>query len=177
MTLKRYRESFFTYIAIALLLICFGAGSAFAGKIMIPEGKEIKVRFDPNMEINSSTVSEGVPLLVNLAEPIDIGGVIVVEKGASGTATVVEVKKHGMVGKPGYIKIQFVDLETKGEYRAPEEGGKIKLAGFAENKGKKKTIISILLGFGLIIKGGKGQISTSDYYTATVAESIILESE
>jgi hypothetical protein len=176
MNFKGYRRNLQLGVIIALCLTILIAGNSFAGKIMIPEGKEIKVRFDPNMEINSSNVSEGVPLLINLAEPIDIGGVIVVEKGAPGTATVVEVKKHGMVGKPGYIKIEFVDLEAKGEYQAPE-GEKIKLSGFAEHKGKKKTFISILLGFGLLIKGGKGEISTTEYYTATVAESIILESE
>ncbi|MCP4706394.1 MAG: hypothetical protein GY865_17485, partial [candidate division Zixibacteria bacterium] len=136
----------------------------------------IKVRFDPNMVIDSKTASEGIPLLINLAEPIEIGGVTIVEKGAAGTATVVEVKKATTGGKGGSIKIEFVDLEPKGDFSLPD-GEKIKIAGTAESKGKNKTLLSWLLIGGLFIKGKDGVISADQYYDATITENIILESE
>ncbi|MCP4706285.1 MAG: hypothetical protein GY865_16940, partial [candidate division Zixibacteria bacterium] len=71
----------------AFALNIFSASVVMAGKIMIPKDTKIKVRFDPNMVIDSKTASEGIPLLINLAEPIEIGGVTIVEKGAAGTAT------------------------------------------------------------------------------------------
>ncbi len=147
-----------------------------AGKIMIPKDTKIKIRFDPNMVINSKTTSEGIPLLINLAEDIEIGGVTIVEKGAAGTATVVKASKAKTGGKGGFIKIEFVDMEPKGDFSLPE-GEKIKLTGSAEGKGKNKTLLSWLLILGLFIKGAEGTISAAEFYDATIAENIILESE
>jgi hypothetical protein len=149
--------------------------TAYAGKIQIPDGTEVQLIFDPNMKISSKNVTEGIPLLVNLYAPIEIGGVVVVEKGAVGTAEVMEVEKAGKAGKPGYIKIKFVDLEPKGDFQPLEDGAKIKLAGEIEKKGKGKKILSWVFIFGLFISGGQGEIDTSLPYTATVTESIILE--
>ncbi len=173
---KRISKIFVSLILFAFALNIFAVNIAVAGKIMIPKDTEIKIKFDPNMVINSKTTSEGIPLLINLAEDIAIGGVTIVEKGAAGTATVAEVKKAKTGGKGGYIKIEFIDLEPKGDFSLPD-GGKMKLTGSAEGKGKNKTLLSWLLIGGLFIKGKEGTISATQFYTATVAENIILESE
>jgi len=169
---RRYMLKIFLAVVISISLLL--PGIAVAGKVQIPEGKEVKIIFDPTMELNSNNLVEGIPLLVNLYESIEIGGVIIVEKGASGTAVVEKVEKSGRGGKAGYVKITFVDLTPKGEFQAPE-GEKIKLAGFVENKGGGKKLLSWLFIFGLFIKGGGGEIDTGVPYTATVAEPIILE--
>lgn len=173
---KRVSKFFVIFALLVFLINVISVNLVFAGKIMIPKDTKVMVRFDPNMNINSKTTSAGIPLLINLAQPIEIGGVTVVEKGAAGTATVVEAKKAGRGGKAGYIKIEFNDLEAKGDFRLPE-GEKIKLTGSVEAKGKGKAILSWLFILGLFIKGGQGEISTSQFYEATVAENIILESE
>ncbi len=173
---KKLTRIFVSIILFAFVLNIFWINFALAGKIMIPKDTEVKIRFDPNMVINSNTTMEGIPLLINLAEPIEIGGVTIVEKGAAGTATVVKAEKAKKAGKPGFIKIEFVDLEAKGDFSLPE-GEKIKLTGSAEGKGKGKTLLSWLFIFGLFIKGGEGTIPTNQFYEATVAENIILESE
>ncbi len=160
---------------LCLLVWAVFAGDIQAGKIQIPDGTEVKVIFDPNLQLNSGKVEKGIPLMVNLYEPIVIGGITVVEKGAIGTAVVEDVQKSGKPGKPGFIKVRITELEPKGEFEAVDAGAKIKLDGVIENKGGGKKLLSFLLGFGLIIKGGQGQIDTSKPYTAKVAESIILE--
>ena len=173
---KRISKVSIVLILVVFIVSVFSVNFALAGKIMIPKDTEVKIRFDPNMVINSRTTSEGIPLLINLAESIEIGGVTIVEKGAAGTATVVTAEKAKKAGKPGLIKIEFIDLETKGDFSLAE-GEKIKLTGSAEGKGKGKKLLSLILGFGLFIKGGEGTIPTDQFYTAAVAENIILESE
>ncbi len=159
------------FVAAALIL---SAPIADAAKVQIPEGTAIKVSFPSTIKIASGAVDEGIPLLFNLAEPIEIGGKVIVEKGATGTVTVKESKKAGKGGKPGKITLEFVDLTPKGSYQTLDEGN-IKLKGVITAEGKGKKILSYLFIFGLFIKGGQGEVPTDKIYTATVAESIILE--
>ena len=52
-----------------------------AGKVQIPEDTELKVKFDPGMNISSGNLQQGIPLLIYLAEPVEIGGKIIIEEG------------------------------------------------------------------------------------------------
>lgn len=173
---KKYSKTFVSIILFAFVLTIFSANFALAGKITIPKGTKVKIRFDPTMVINSKTISEGIPLLINLVDPIEVGGITIVEKGAAGTATVVEAQSAKKGGKPGFVKIEFIDLEPKGDYALPE-GETIKLTGTADGKGKGKKLLSYLFIFGLFIKGGEGAIPTNQFYNAEVAENVRLESE
>ncbi len=173
---KRISKVFVSIFLLVFAINIFSANIVLAGKIMIPKDTKVKIRFDPNMVINSKTTSEGIPLLINLAEAIEIGGVTIIEKGAAGTANVVKAEGAKKGGKAGYIKIEFVDLEPKGNFGLPD-GEKIMLIGSAEGEGKGKALISYLFIFGLFIRGGEGTISTNQFYEAVVAENIILESE
>ncbi len=166
-------------IGLPILLVTgllLAAVPALAGIVQLPAGHPVKLKFDSNMKVNSGDVSEGVPLLITLAEPIKIGGTTVVEEGATGTAMVTKVEKAGRAGKPGMIAVEFQELQPKGEFKSPEEK-MIKLKGAFENKGKGKKTLSYILGFGLLIKGGQGEVPTDSVFTAEVAEDIILESE
>jgi len=163
-------------IIIAALCLFVWTVPAYAATIQLPKGTEVKLRFTPGMKISSGELTKGVPLIVFLAEPIQIGGKTIVEEGAQGTATVLDVKKNGRGGSPGYIKIGFTELEPKGDYKTVDNA-KIKLAGEFDNTGSGKKLLSYLFIFGLFIKGSQGEIDTNRVYTAIVAESIILESK
>ncbi len=162
-------------IGVVLALLAMSV-PVWAGAIQVPQGTEVKLKFPAGMKISSGNVTQGVPLVCYLQEPIDIGGVIVVEKDAQATAKVVEVKSAGKGGKPGYIKIQFESLDPKGPFR-PVNAEKIKLenAGPVEANGKGKKLLSYLFIFGLFIKGSQAEIPTNQVYTAKVAESVILD--
>lgn len=145
-----------------------------AAKVQIPEGTKISVRFPASLNISSGEVSEGIPLLFTLAAPIEIGGKIIVEKGAQGTAVVKECVKATW-GSPGKIVLEFVDLEPKGDF-ATLDGSRIKLAGTVTAEGKGKPFYSYFpLLYGLFTKSGQGKIPSNQIYAASVAESIILE--
>jgi hypothetical protein len=163
-----------TCLALTLVTVLFLGVAAEAGKVMLPEGTQIKVRFPANVKISSGKLGAGVPLLFNLEESITIGGKAIVEKGAEGTAVIKEVVKASKPGKAGKIVIDFVDLQPKGAFKTPENA-KIKLSGSITAEGKGKKLMSYLFIFGLFIKGGQGEISPNVSYTAQIAESIILE--
>jgi hypothetical protein len=170
------RKRFTGPVMVLTLFIFLLSAAVQAGTIQLPKGMDVKVKFAPGMKISSGELGKDVPLLIYLAEPIKIGNTTIVEEGAQGTAKVVDVKKAGKGGKPGYIKVAFVDLETKGEYRSPDNS-RIKLEGEIENAGKGRKTLSYLFIFGLFIKGKQGIINPDVVYTAKVAESIILESK
>ncbi len=169
----------FRPIAIsAVILIFVGMTAVQAGTIQIPKGTKAKMKFAPDMKITSGGVVKGMQLACYLAEPIDVGGVTVVEKDALGTATVVESVPAGRAGKPGYIKIAFTSLDAKGQYKMLTPDAKIKLSSIGpDNKGKGRKILSYIFIAGLFIKGKQGTIPVDKIYEAEVAESVLMESK
>ncbi|MFH1700128.1 MAG: hypothetical protein ABIE07_06035 [Candidatus Zixiibacteriota bacterium] len=168
-----YRKSF----SAGLIVFFWFAFTALASgaTLQLPQGTDVKLKFAPGIKISSGNLAAEVPIICYLAEPILIGGKTVVEEGAQATAKVAEVKPAGKGGKGGYIKIEFIEVETKGEYKTVD-GSKIKLTGFIENTGKNKKTMSYLFIFGLFIKGSQGEINPNSIYTVKTAGSTILES-
>ncbi|UCC43987.1 MAG: hypothetical protein JSU65_12880 [Candidatus Zixiibacteriota bacterium] len=162
------------FVALMAAWLGLAVSTALAAKVQIPEGTEVKVKFPANLKISSGVIGEGIPLLFYLHEDITIGGKVIVEKGAEGTASVTESVKASKPGKPGKITLEFVDLAPKGPFNTLDES-RIKLTGSITEEGGGKKILSYLFIFGLFIKGGQGEISPEQIYTATVAESVILE--
>jgi len=162
-------------VAMVVALLLLVAVPIGATTVQLTRDTQVKVKFIAGTKISSGTLAKDAVLDITLAEPItSASGNVLVEAGAKGTAKVVDVQKASKPGKPGYIKVQFVDLETKGAF-ATADGSKIKLGGQpVEGKGKGKKVVSYLFIFGLFISGGQGQISADSVYTATVAESIVL---
>ena len=161
----------------AVLLFClFVIPSLQAGKIRVPEGTEIKVRFDKEVKINSGKLNQGVPIQIYLEDPVIIGGRVVIDEGTTGKAEVLEVKSSGRAGKPGYLKIGFVELEPKGEFKRVD-GTTIKISGEVEADGKGKKLLSYLFIFGLFIKGSQAEIPTDQVYNAVIAETIDMSNE
>jgi hypothetical protein len=150
-------------------LVLLSSVTAFSATMQLPKGMELKVKLVSDVELKSDKTAKDTQIPITLVDPIVVAGKTLVEAGAKGTAKITEVQKAGD-GKPGMIKLTFVDLEPKGTFVA-SNGAKIKLAGEVVGQGKKKKS---LLVFG---KATDGKISTSDTYKATVAESIVLESK
>jgi len=162
----------------AVLLVCiFVVPNLYAGKIRVPEGTEIKVRFDKEMVIKSGKVNQGIPLLISLDDPVIIGGRVVIEEGTQGKAEVVEVKPSSKPGKPGYLKIAFTELEPTGDFKRADGGASIKLAGEIEAKGKGKKLLSYIFIFGLFIKGSQAEIDVNQVYDAVIAETVDMSNE
>ncbi len=168
-------------IDLAVMLTVIGiltlgvAGTALAGRVLLPEGTEVKVKFDPRAQVTSGDVVAGVPIVIELAEPVTIGGATIIDQGATGTATVKDVKKAGGGGKGGSITVEFTEIQPKGEFKTTD-GAAIKLSGEVSAKGTSRKTMSYLLGFGLIIKGHQAVIPTDSVYTAKTVGNVFLES-
>lgn len=170
----RHRPPLLALFIMSLIFIA--AITAQAGVVEIGKGKDVKLKFPAGMKITSGNVSQGIPIVCYLAEPIVEGSVVIVEEGAEATATVLEVEPAKKGGKPGKIKIGFTSLKPKGEYQLLTES-EIKLSGTKEAKGKGKKLLSYLFIAGLFIKGSEAVIPTNVIYSVKVEESVYLESK
>jgi hypothetical protein len=155
--------------------VTFLTPAADAMVVRLNKDTEITVKFDSDQKVSSGKLSKGDSVDIVLAEPIVMDDSTIVESGASGKAVVTEMEKAGKAGKPGYIKVQFATLLSKGAF-ATSDDEPILLTGEVENQGSSKKLCSYIMLFGLIIKGGQGEIDTSATYTATIKESIKLKS-
>jgi hypothetical protein len=176
MMLRRYSRA----VALLALMLCVSLVAPSlvqAATFQLPAGKEVMVKFKAEGKISSGDVIAGVPLEIELAEPIMLRDKVLVEKGAAGKAVVTEVKKAGAPGKPGMIKVEFQEIETKGDFRTADNGP-IKLTGDASHAGKgKKTLAFITIIGILFIKGGQGELDASQAYPAEIAETVVLTDE
>jgi hypothetical protein len=118
-------------------------------KLLLKEETEIALKFAA--DLSSKTAAEGDPVDMILDEDLKVGDVVVVRKGAHAVATVTNVKKAGMMGKPGELNIRLEYLKA-GDARVRVRGSKGK-----EGQGKVGTTVALTVLFGPIglIKHGK----------------------
>lgn len=160
-----------TLVAVVCLLV---APAGFAATYQLPAGKEVMIKFKSSGTISSKDVISGVPLVIELAEPVMIGDKVIVEAGAQGKALVKDVKKAGAPGKPGSITIEFTELSTKGAFKTVD-GKPLKLEGEVSDTGQGRKTIAFITIIGIVlIKGGQGEIDTSKAYPAKIAETVVV---
>ena len=170
------KKSKLTVVLLGLAIL-LAVPITHAATFQLPAGTEVKLKFNADARINSGEMEPGAKLAVTLAEPIRIGDVLLVAAGASGTAVVTEVEKASAPGKPGKIVVEFTELGTRGGYRTVD-GTPLKLAGKVEKIGKgKKTLAYVTIVGIFLIKGGQGEIDTGEVYTATIGETVVLQSD
>lgn len=118
-------------------------------KLLLKEETEIALKFAT--DLSSKTAAEGDPVDMILDEDLKVGDVVVVRKGAHAVAKVTNVKKAGMMGKPGELNILMEYLKA-GDTRVRLRGSKGK-----EGQGKTGTAVALTVLFGPIglIKHGK----------------------
>jgi hypothetical protein len=164
----------FTALAV-LLTMLFVVPDLSATVVRLNKGTEVKVQFTCDGKVSSGEFDKGDSVDIALTEAIIMDDSTIVEKGAAGKAVVIKAEKSGKGGKPGYIKVAFVSLQPKGAFTT-DGGAPIPISGEVENKGSSKKTCSYIAFFGLFVKGGNGEIDKATVYTATIAESIKLDS-
>jgi len=173
MKYTRHIQGCFAALALAVVLL---APSAHSARVPLQQGTEAIVTFAADGKIKSGEHAVGDTLEITLARPIIIGNQVIVEDGASGKAVVAEIKPSGKGGKPGYIKVSFVSLMTKGTFKTLD-GAPIPLEGTIDDKGGGKKLLSYLFIAGLFIKGGQGEIDANAEYPVTVTKTVVLSDE
>jgi hypothetical protein len=140
-----------------------------AGTIMLKEGTEVRLTFAE--DISSKTAAPDDPVTLILAEDLKVGDVTVAQVGSKAFATVSNVRKAGMMGKPGELNIRLEWLKA-GET-------KVRLRGSQGREGDSKTgtavPLTVLFGPVGLIKHGKNiDVKQGTPLTAYVAEDATL---
>ena len=169
--MRRLHKVAAMFMAIGIVL----TSQVWGGKIQLPAGQEMKVKFDRNQELSSGKLKKGDKVSFTLAEPITIAGRAIIEQGAKGTAKVEDVT-GAKPFKGGVLKVSFDELHAKGDFKTPKDAA-IKLEGTVEKKGGNRKILSVIPGFFFLIKGGQGKLNPDEVYTAKVKEAAVLESK
>jgi len=136
---------------------------------MLKEGTEVKLNFAE--DISSRTAALDDPVALILAEDLTVGDVTIAQAGAKAYASVSNVKKAGMMGKPGELNIRLEWLKV--------EGTKIKLRGSKGREGDSKTgtaiALTVLFGPVGLIKHGKNiEVKQGTPLTAYVADDVAI---
>lgn len=145
------------------------AAAAVAGRLILKEGTEVKLKFLD--ALSSRTATEGDPVNLELDEPLKVGDVVVVKPGAKAVGEVTNAKKAGMMGRAGDLSIRLDHLVAD-DTRVKLRGSKGK-----EGEGKEGTAVALTVLFGPIglIKHGKNvEVKPGTPLTAYVDEDVAL---
>jgi Chitobiase/beta-hexosaminidase C-terminal domain len=139
------------------------------GKLVLPKGTLVPLVFAS--EVNSRTASFGDKISLTLADDIKVGTQIVLKKGSSASATVIQVDQTGAGGFPGEVDFEVNTLNAN--------GATIKLLGSAAKEGQAKPpnaafLIPVVGPFTLLKHGTDAEISPGAIFTASVAEDAVL---
>lgn len=144
-----------------------------SAQVKVPAGTEVKVAF--KQDVSSKHLSPGDEVEVALAEPLELGGVVLVKAGATGTAKVKSVKSAGKPGKGGAIELELVGIVAKGNYQSMNDQQLLleteKGALAAKGKGKWWAWIPPLF---ILVKGGEANFPADQPFTAKVKEDIFI---
>jgi hypothetical protein len=169
-------------ISLVLVLIgalVFSATPVIAAKLQVPVGTKIEIKSASNQEISSGKFNQGDKIPFVLAQPLLVGSQVVVPTGADVTAVVKSVEKSSRPGNPGKIELEFVSLTIPagGTYKLTDVDAVPISGGTGVIKGNGHKLLSYLLGFGLIIKGGDAKLPADGVYPAEIAETVYLTSD
>ena len=125
------------------------AGVASAATVKVPEGTEMRVRFDDM--VSSKTAAQGDQFSITLADSVKLPDGSVLQAGYRGVGEVTNVEKRGMMGKGGQLNVRFNYIKV-GEERVRVRGSK-----GAEGKDAVGATVALTVLFGPIglIKKGK----------------------
>ena len=167
-------------ILLAVTIAVFGlVESAQATVVRLSEGMEIKVGFTEGQKVSGNKLEKGDSVDIVLFDPIIVDDSVIVEQGAVGKAVVTAAKGNGKLGKPGMIKVKFAYIMPNGAFKTDNDQP-ILISGEAEHIGKGKKTLSyatVIVIFGIFIKGEEGVLEPQVPYTAKITESIKLRSE
>lgn len=145
------------------------AKAAPAGKLVLKEGTEVKLKFLD--DLTSKTAQEDDLVNFTLDEDVKVGEVVVAKAGTKAVGRVSHAKKAGMLGRGGElsVRLEYLKLDdTRVRLRANK--GK-------EGEGKEGTavVLTVLFGpLGLIKKGKNVEVKAGSPLTAFVDEDITL---
>ena len=94
-------------------------------------GTEIQLRMEEGLDSNDKTVREGNHFRMEVAEPVMLGGLVVIPAGSPATGEIVDIRRKGMWGKSGRITARVLNVRVGDRL--------IRLTGSFDDKGTTGT--------------------------------------
>lgn len=117
--------------------------------------------------ISSATATVGQEVALRLAEPIAVGGQVIVPAGIPGVGVILDVQENGIAGRPGLITAAARYLHLDGE-RIGLEGMIVGSAG--QNRAVLSSIGVGLVGIaGVFVRGQEFEVEAGTRVTARIA--------
>ena len=128
------------------------------GPVTIPAGTVVTVR--TSQALSSKTSQSGETFTATVAQPVDVGGAVVIPDGAKATGTVVTAHPLGRFKGGALLQVRLSSIEINGQ-NVPVDSSSV--ARSEKGKGKRSaTLIGGGAGLGAIIGGvaggGKGAL-------------------
>jgi len=136
-------------------------------EVLLREGTEIRLRFVEPLSSKTAVLDD--PVILEVADDVRVDGVTAIRSGAKATAEVSNVKKNGMLGRPGELNIRLESVKS-GDTKVRLRGTKGR-----EGDGKVGTavVLTVLFGpIGLIKHGKNVDIPAGTPLTAYVADDV-----
>ena len=149
-------------VCSALLVALPGLASA----AKLPEGTDVRLRMAE--KLSSATATEGQRFDLVLDEDVQVGGIVVVPRGAKAVGTVVSTHKRGHMGKAGDLNIQ-INYLVVGEQRVP-----LRASNGREGDGRvgSTVVLSVVFGpLGLLKRGKDVEINPGTVLTAQIDQT------
>lgn len=152
--------------ALFALLLGVSAVAHAGGPVTIPEGTEVRLRLLDKLV--SGTATEGQRFNLELDEPLQIDGQVVVPAGAKAVGTVVSSKKKGFMGKGGELNV-LIDYLLVNDQRV-----RLRAAKSSEGADKVGTTVALTVLFGplgLLKRGHNIELNPGQVIPAYVDQS------
>lgn len=160
----------FILFALPLLLIGFLFATEIKAQKTIYEGTVVRVRLNETLDSRTANVGDLVSLEV--ADPIMVEGVVVVEAGAKVTGKVLESVKNKSMGRKGKLDFSIDFAKAKDGQNVPlssnvKQGGKDAVVGVV-------AAAAIVNPLALFIKGKAAVINKGTEFNCYVSRNITI---
>lgn len=145
------------------------AAAAASGELLLAHGTAVPLVCAS--EVSSRTAHVGDKISLTLAQDLKAGEVVVAKKGTSSIATITEVDKPGVMGRPGEVIFRADSLQA--------DGTLVKLRGTAAKEGqdqekKAAALMVIPVPVALFVHGKDAEIKPGAVFTAFVEADTVL---
>lgn len=146
---------FITIISIYLWCSIICAPGAISGKVYIPDGTEISVRYKLALttELKEAPPQDGI---FEVAADQNITGVKVFQEGNKVYCEMIQFKRPGSLGGGGVIEVRIDSIQTALGTNIQIEPTSLMSKG--KNKKLKAILLLPALGYGFLIKGEHAEL-------------------
>jgi len=143
------------FMATLFMIYMMASSTAYCGKVYIPKGTEISVKYKINLstELKSKPAADEV---FEIASSQLISGIEVIQSGGEVFCEVTKFKKPGLLGGAGEIEVRIDSVRTALGKNITVQSKIFKCKG--KNSRLKAILMLPILGYGLLIKGEHAEL-------------------